>query len=99
VSFTVVTGNPLEPASVAWSHNQFRILRDGGSWAVPRSGLIFCKAGNELHLIQRMPYMKEMPITAAQLKEQQDSDFEAIKASFGAAGYAVVDKTERTVPL
>lgn len=84
---------PTHPDAVAWSRNHFRTLRDGGSWAMPRSGLIFEKRGSELHLRARMPHDPNMPCTAAQLKEQQDGDFEAVKASFGAAGVTVVDKS------
>lgn len=85
--------SPFAPESVAWSGNLFRSLSDGGSWAMPRSGLIFEKRGQELCLRLRMPHDPKMPITAAQLQEQQDNDFKDVKASFGAAGVTVVDKS------
>jgi hypothetical protein len=60
---------------------------------VPRSGLIFTKRGNTLALTARMPHIPAMPITADELREQQDSDFEGTKLHFGAAGVTVTDET------
>lgn len=84
--------SPTHPDAVAWSRNHFRTLRDGGSWGMPRSGLLFVKRGEELHLKLRMPHDPKMPCTAEQLREQQDADFEAVKTSFGLAGITVVNK-------
>jgi hypothetical protein len=72
-----------------WSKNLFATLTDGGSWGVPRSGLIFHRRGNDLVLVLAMPHMAEMPITPEQLQAQQDSDFEAIREKFGEAGITV----------
>ena len=83
----------LNPDHVEWSRNQFRIIANGGSWGVPRSGLIFNKRGNTLVLIARMPHDPAMPITAAQLREQQDTDYAGTVLHFGAAGIEVIDKT------
>lgn len=91
---TTTTNDPLAPESVVWSGNLFRSLSDGGSWAMPRSGLIFEKRGQELCLRLRMPHDPKMPITAAQLRAQQDADFNVVSQSFGAAGVTVVDKSQ-----
>jgi hypothetical protein len=84
---------PLNPDHVEWSRQQFRIIADGGTWAIPRSGLIFTKRGGALVLTSRMPHDPAMPITAAQLREQQDSDYDGTVLHFGAAGIAVTDET------
>lgn len=80
----------LNPAHVEWSRQHFRMMRDGGVWAVPRNGMIFTKRGAELVLTARMPHDPAMPITAAQLDEQQRSEFDGIKQHFGAAGVKVL---------
>jgi hypothetical protein len=84
---------PLNPTHVAWSANIFRTIRDGGVWGIPRSGLLFQKRGNALALTARMPHDPAMPITSAQLREQQDSDYEGTVLHFGAAGITVTDET------
>jgi hypothetical protein len=75
--------------NIEWSRRHFAMMKDGGTWAVPRSGMIFQKKGNALILISEMPHMPEMPITAEQLREQQDGDFRVIKEYFEAAGVAI----------
>ncbi len=87
-------GDPKSEASVSWSRNHFRILKEGGIWGVPRSGLMFRKEGGKLICIARMPHIAEMPINAEQLKEQQDSDIEVITESFGLAGIPVEDHSK-----
>lgn len=83
----------LDPVHVQWSRNLFNSLAEGGAWGVPRSGLIFNKRGEELHLVARMPHDPAMPCTREQLEEQQDADFNGVKDNFGAAGVTVVDKS------
>jgi hypothetical protein len=71
------------------------MLRPGGVWAVPRSGLVFQKTSLDpptLTLVETMPPDPEMPMTAKQLKEFQEEDFNVIKEHFGEAGIAVVKK-------
>lgn len=89
--------NHLDPAHITWSRNLFASLREGGSWGVPRSGLVFIRRGKELHLILRMPHDPAMPCTSEQLQEQQRADIEVITANFGAAGVVVVDKSKESV--
>jgi hypothetical protein len=83
----------LDPNHIEWCRNHFRIMSEGGSWGMPRSGLIFVKRGNALVLVARMPHDPAMPITPEQLREQQDSDIEGTKLYFGAAGITVTDET------
>lgn len=86
---------PLDPDHVEWSRKLFAMLAEGGSWGVPRSGLFFRKRGNTLELAERMPHDPAMPLSAAELAEQQDRDFEGVKRHFEAAGAsAVIDKTK-----
>ena len=79
----------LDPAHVEWSRHQFAMMKDGGVWGIPRSGVVFQRQGGELVLISRMPYTQEMPVTPAQLDQQQQADFDVVKAHFEAAGITV----------
>jgi len=82
----------LDPAMVEWCGRHFAMIREGGVWAIPRSGMIFRKEGRRLVLTAEGPYMPEMEgtITPEQLREQQAAEFEAVRAHFGAAGIEVV---------
>lgn len=84
----------MDPAHIRWCANLFAMLKDGGAWGVPRSGLIYRKRGNALVLVERMPHVAGMPITAAQLAEQQQSDADSTREHFTAAGIEVKDETE-----
>jgi hypothetical protein len=79
----------MDPAHVEWSRRQFAMMKDGGVWGVPRSGLIFQRQDGELVLIDRMPHTQEMPVTPEQLAEQQRRDIAVITAHFEAAGITV----------
>jgi hypothetical protein len=76
----------LNPAYVDWCRAHFAMLKDGGVWGVPRSGLIFTRCGDALVLTARMPHDPAMPLTAAELDKQQHDDFAGIKLHFDAAG-------------
>ena len=78
----------------AWCRQLFDTLEDGGTWGVPRSGLIFNRRGNTLVLVGRLPYDPAMPCTAAELHAQQQSDFNSTKREFAKAGIEVIDETE-----
>ena len=71
----------MQQDHINWCRNLFRTLKDGGAWAVPRSGLIFRREGESLRLI------------AADARvcspAAQDSDLAAIKEHFKAAGIEV----------
>ena len=81
--------------ALLFCQNTWRWLNDGGCWAVPRSGLMYRKdeAAMQLVLYARVPWDAEMPMTPAQLLEQQDSDHAMNVEMFGMAGITVVDAT------
>jgi hypothetical protein len=89
----------LDEARVGWGYDLFHSLADGGVWGVPRSGLVFQRRGEALALTERMPYLPEIaeaaaegrdvPASAAELREYQDHDFAVIRDYFAAAGIEV----------
>lgn len=81
----------LDPAHVQWSENMFRSLADGGTWGIPRSGLMFQRRGEELLLTDRMPWEAGMMYSAAELARFQADDFEGVREHMGAAGITVLD--------
>ena len=75
-----------------WCLQMWRMLRDGGTWAVPRSGLIFQKRSGKLVLIQALPWMPGMAdeegyalTDADDLLLYQRNDYETIKFYFNEA--------------
>lgn len=86
----------LDTDHVAWCRRLFDMLNVGGVWGIPRSGLIFTRTDETtLTLTARMPYMDGMEeiLTPAQLREQQDDEYEQCAAHFRAAGVTVNDAT------
>jgi len=81
----------LDPAHVEWSGRLFATMKDGGIWGVPRSGIIFQRQGEELVLTTRIPYTEELSVTPEQFDQQQQADFDVVKAHFEAAGIRVRD--------
>ena len=69
----------MNPDHVNWCKNLFATIKDGGAWAVPRSGLVFRKEGNALRLVA----------LADGISADASSDFESIRAHFAAAGIKV----------
>lgn len=90
--FNIIMGDPGIPRDDIdhWCREMWRMLREGGRWGIPRSGLLFEKRNGQLTLVASMPHVAEMPITAEQLKRQQDSDFNATVERFGRVGIQVV---------
>lgn len=76
-----------------WCRTMFDSLVDGGMWGVPRSGLLFTRRGDALVLTDRLPWQEGMPITKAQVREQQDGDLAAISRYMGIAGITVKDES------
>lgn len=79
----------MKQAHIAWSAGLFARLKDGGVWGIPACGLLFQRQGNSLVLIDRMPHDPAMPISADELRRQQDSMFADCEAHFTAAGVTV----------
>jgi hypothetical protein len=93
-TYNVVIGDNFDRSNVDhWCRQMWNSLNEGGRWGIPRSGLIFAKQNGQLVLVAEMPHMAEMPITAEQLKFQQDSDFNATVDHFGRVGVKVVRQT------
>ena len=65
-----------------WCRQMWALLSEGGTWGVPRSGLVFVKLDGELVEVARMPWTTNMPCTEEQLRHQQQGDFEEIRAQF-----------------
>jgi hypothetical protein len=91
--FNVMIGDNFDRSDVdEWCRQMWTSLADGGTWAIPRSGLIFIKRGGKLVLSMAMPYMQEMEkigVTPESLRAHQDSDFEATREHFGRVGVEV----------
>lgn len=84
---------------VNWTVSHLDMLRITGTWAVPRSGLIFMKTGEkEVTLAMIAPHMAEMtqtiipgkgPVNQQTLLEFQQEDFWCIAARARAGGFTV----------
>jgi len=79
----------VKSADITWSRNLFAGMAEGGTWAIPRSGLIFQKRAEKLVLVSRMPHDARMPVSEQALREMQDGDYAAVKEHFEAAGIPV----------
>ena len=96
--------DPIPETDMQWCRVHFSMMVDGGVWAVPRSGLIFTRRGDELVLTVRMPFTAELaeavakgadvPETAEALREYQDADYALIASRFEAAGISVSSDVE-----
>lgn len=67
--------------NIGWSRTIFAALKDGGVWAVPRSGLIFRKEGTGLVL--------QAKLSGPWPEAYQDDDYECIKRNFADAGIPI----------
>jgi hypothetical protein len=84
----------LLPEHVEWCRRQVNMIRVGGVWGIPRSGLIFTRTGeDELTLTQRMPWIDGMPITPDQLADQQQDEYDETARHMRAAGITMIDAT------
>jgi len=92
--FNVIIGDDFDRSNTdTWCRQLWDSLSEGGRWGIPRSGLIFARQNDQLVLVAEMPHVPQMPITAAQLKEQQDSDFNGTVEHFGRVGVKVIRQT------
>lgn len=69
----------MNPEHVKWCKSLFATIKDGGAWAVPRSGLVFRKEGKTLKLVA----------LADGISADASADLAAIKEHFAAAGIKV----------
>jgi hypothetical protein len=79
----------IDPSHVVWARNHFNSIMDGGTWAVPRTALIYQKAGDALVLVGRMAHHKDLPYTEGEWKDEQQHDIDSTRAVFEAAGVVV----------
>lgn len=89
----------MSAADAAWCRTHYATMNEGGVWAVPRSGLVFCKRNGGLVLVTRMPWSEELAQAAADgldvpaseqaLHAYQDADYELIRSRFAAADIPV----------
>jgi hypothetical protein len=91
--------NKMKNEHITWSKRLFESIKEGGIWAVPRSGLIFKKHEKKFTLITTMPHVEGMPMTARQLTKYQKQDFKVIRKHFKAAGIPVVKAAPRPLHL
>lgn len=83
----------ISPDHIEWSRNIFQTLREGGIWAVPRSGLVFQKREGKFFLVQRMPWDESYPIPREEMRNFQTHDLRLISRYMRAAGVLVEDET------
>jgi len=74
-----------------WARNMWAMLKDGGVWGVPRSGLMYRKEDGRLVLYTRMPWFTGLSVTPEILAERQDEDHAGIVALFKDIGVEVID--------
>jgi hypothetical protein len=81
----------MRPEHIVWSKQFFRMLNEGGTWAVPDGGLVFTKREGSLVLVDAMPWV---PILMGRTQREwfayQEEQFQTIKEHFEAAGVPVV---------
>ena len=84
-----------------WTRRNHALLREGGSWAVKRSGLIFAKTATGFELVSVLPYLPELsdafmagrdvPASPSQLRDYQREDFRCIQRHHEEAGLTMTD--------
>lgn len=84
---------------VEWCSVLYDSIVEGGTWAVPRSGMIFFKRGGGLVLVDTMPWETGMPITKEDLERQQRGEYDVIKEHFEAAGIPVTSEVDSVLTI
>ncbi len=90
-----------EQSHADWSRRNWEMTKPGGSWALPRSGLILGRTHAGYELVAVMPFTDDMamgaylhadiPQNATQLRDYQRNDFNTIKHYHELAGLSVTD--------
>lgn len=94
VNMTLIDGHKRRPDHLEWCQGIFDMVKEGGVWGVPRSGIVFTKRGDKLVLTELMPHDDTMPITAEKLRAYQQDDYQNIKAHFESAGIPIESEVE-----
>ena len=72
-----------------WCQATFNMIAEGGTWGVPRSGLLFERRGTKLVLVNVMP-LDEIPEDEREsLAAYQREDYRIIKEQFEFVGIPV----------
>lgn len=86
----------MEREHIEWCKRLFGMLAERGVWGVPRAGLLFQRQGEELVLIDQMPWVPGMAESgdpdhqdAVNWSRYQDDEFRLAVEHFGAAGITV----------
>jgi len=89
---------------VDWTASHLNRLYTGGTWMLPRAGLIFVKTGDkEITLNVAMPFMAAMaqmilengkPMTPEKLQEVQKEEFYNVAARARHGGFTVKSKID-----
>ena len=89
------------PYNILWSKTQHALMKPGGTWTVPRSGLIFTRTDHGFELAMVMPFTDDMgmasamgrdvPSTPDELLAYQQQDFKCIQRHFRAAKLDITD--------
>jgi hypothetical protein len=83
----------MSQSYVAWSKHLFSTIKEGGTWAVPRSGLIFKKSSGSFILTNRMPWESGMSVGFKEFDNYQKEDYRLIAKHMKEAGIPVTDDT------
>jgi len=88
-------------ACVLWCKRRHAVMADNGTWAVPRSGLVFMRVPKGYVLVNVLPYLDEMrearelgadvPASPEELLAYQKHDFEMHQRYHKAAGLEMTD--------
>jgi len=82
--------------AVQWCEMLWNSMKDGGTWGIPRTGLMFRKDSERraLVLYMRMPHDPlVMEVTAEEVREHQDAELAATRDHFAQLGVEVLDET------
>jgi len=82
----------IKPEFIQWCKAQYELVSENGTWAVPRSGLVFQKRDNKFVLVMKIP----IPDSDKKQKweQLQEEDYQTIKEHFEAAGIEITREDE-----
>lgn len=91
-----MSGHPQDAENRQWAISMWAMLKDGGNWALPRSGLLYRKesAAAELVLVARMPWDDQLPVDEFEWVTKQQNDHDGVKLMMSTIGVEVTDETK-----
>lgn len=83
----------IKPEFIQWCKDQYELVSEHGTWAIPRSGLVFQKKEGKFVLVSKLPAIASD--TKKEWEQLQEEDYQSIKEHFKAAGIEITreDKT------